>query len=535
MIGVAFHFSGGRYHATPWGRHVNEGVVEWPPSPWRLLRSLIACYHRKARYLPEAAVRSVVEKLAAPPSYVLPPAALGHTRHYMPQRDPLGSDKTKVFDAFAAVSGPLIALWPEAELLEDERRVLGVLLDNLSYLGRAESWVEAAVADSPPGEPNCFPLGIGCEANGPIDSRTYREVPEGYETISLLAACKPADYLVWASRQSEALQTATVGRVRAGVRARVSVPVDLWEALHAETGTLQRQGWSAPPGSRWVDYARPAEPFRVSYQSRSAVPEDRLPTVARFALAGAVLPRLTGAVLMGERIREALMSHTQWVEGSEGALAHFSGRSKDGIPLDDDHAHAFYLPADDDGDGRIDHITVFSPVGFTRPAQLAMGRLRKLWGAGGHDIFVVLVGLGQAEDYGGLNVLGGQTPQLAFSHVWVSRTPFVLTRHPKAYRDGRPKLDPDGRQIDGPEAQLRAELARRGYPAPMSVEPLRQTTAAGKELRWLEFRRQRRSGGGKLSSLAGYGFRLTFGQLVRGPIALGYGCHFGLGQFVGER
>lgn len=519
MIAAAFRFSGGCYHATPWGRHVNEGLVEWPPSPWRLLRSLIACYHRKARFLPEALVRSVIEKLAAPPSYVLPPASLGHTRHYMPQRDPLGSDKTKVFDAFAAVSGSLAAIWPEAVLTDDERRALSVLLDNLSYLGRAESWVEAALADGPPGEPNCFPSG--------------NTAPEGYETISLLAAQEPADYLAWASRQGEAVPAAG-GRSRARARSGISVPADLWEALHAETGTLQRQGWSSPPGSRWVDYVRPAEPFRVSYQSRPAVPGDTLPTVARFALAGAVLPRFTEAVALGERMREALMSNTQRVEGSEDALALFSGRSADGTPLDDDHGHAFFLPADDDGDGRIDHITVYAPLGFTRPAQLVMGRLRKLWGAGGHDIFVVLVGLGRPENYGGFNVLGGQTPQLAFSRAWVSRTPFMLTRHPKTYRDGRPKLGPDGLQIDGPEAQLRAELARRGYPEPVSVEPLRQTTVGGKDLRWLEFRRQRRSGGGKLSSLAGYGFRLVFGQPVRGPMALGYGCHFGLGQFVGE-
>ncbi len=35
---IKLTFPAGRYHATPWGRHVNEGVAEWPPSPWRLLR-----------------------------------------------------------------------------------------------------------------------------------------------------------------------------------------------------------------------------------------------------------------------------------------------------------------------------------------------------------------------------------------------------------------------------------------------------------------------------------------------------------------
>ena len=35
------------YTRRRWGRHVNEGAVEWPPSPWRLLRALIATWHLK--------------------------------------------------------------------------------------------------------------------------------------------------------------------------------------------------------------------------------------------------------------------------------------------------------------------------------------------------------------------------------------------------------------------------------------------------------------------------------------------------------
>ncbi len=34
-ISIAIQFSAGRFHATPWGHHVNEGLPEWPPSPWR--------------------------------------------------------------------------------------------------------------------------------------------------------------------------------------------------------------------------------------------------------------------------------------------------------------------------------------------------------------------------------------------------------------------------------------------------------------------------------------------------------------------
>ena len=44
---IKLRFPGGRYHATPWGRHVNEGAVEWPPSPYRLVRALYDAWKRK--------------------------------------------------------------------------------------------------------------------------------------------------------------------------------------------------------------------------------------------------------------------------------------------------------------------------------------------------------------------------------------------------------------------------------------------------------------------------------------------------------
>jgi CRISPR-associated protein Csb2 len=28
---IDLYFPASRLHATPWGRHVNEGAVEWPP------------------------------------------------------------------------------------------------------------------------------------------------------------------------------------------------------------------------------------------------------------------------------------------------------------------------------------------------------------------------------------------------------------------------------------------------------------------------------------------------------------------------
>src|SRR5262245_49842034 len=97
-VAIGISFPGGRFHATPWGHHVNEGIPEWPPAPWRLLRALVAVWKRKlGSVLSQEQVQRVLQQLLPPPEFVLPPAALGHTRHYMPLKYPDQGDRTKVF------------------------------------------------------------------------------------------------------------------------------------------------------------------------------------------------------------------------------------------------------------------------------------------------------------------------------------------------------------------------------------------------------------------------------------------------------
>ena len=141
MLAIAFTFPGGRYHATPWDRHVNEGAVAWPPEPWRILRALIATWHHKVKHDDrhgETTLEALIGTLAAAlPQYTLPAASHSHTRHYMPQ---FATGKTSlIFDAFAAVdrTDPLQVAWPDVELPDDQRLLLDDLLAVMGYLGRA--------------------------------------------------------------------------------------------------------------------------------------------------------------------------------------------------------------------------------------------------------------------------------------------------------------------------------------------------------------------------------------------------------------
>ncbi len=147
MPTLQLRFPSGRYHATPWGYHVNEGQIEWPPSPWRLLRALIASGFATQRWreIPPVA-RQLVEKLAGTlPSYRLPATSAAHSRHFMPIGTlEKGREKTTlVFDTWANVGDEALLVHWDCNLMHDETRQLRELTECLGYLGRSESWVEA--------------------------------------------------------------------------------------------------------------------------------------------------------------------------------------------------------------------------------------------------------------------------------------------------------------------------------------------------------------------------------------------------------
>ena len=195
MIAIKIDFPAGRWHATAWGSHVNEGIPEWPPSPWRLCRALIAAWHWKHRRN-EATLRSLIEKLAGqPPDFLLPEASAAHTRHYMPVVEGKKETKTKVFDTFIHVNANQ-SLWIRwnAPVTDDERSLLVTLLENLSYMGRAESLVSVNIATRAPAGDWTTPSEKKSAANG--------------EPIRLLRAPVLSDYSAWLeSQQGSAKQT----------------------------------------------------------------------------------------------------------------------------------------------------------------------------------------------------------------------------------------------------------------------------------------------------------------------------------------
>ncbi len=241
------------------------------------------------------------------------------------------------------------------------------------------------------------------------------------------------------------------------------------------------------------------------------------PTVAWFAIGAAARPPITRVIAVGDCVRRALVAHS---DGHPTFVGKMDGAPRTG------HGHAFVLPADDDGDGRLDRIVICARAGFDERALEAHERLQRapVWGYGGPARRMTWLATCQADDVGGLvgESMRGRAAQLGLARIWESHTPFVPPRFPRKH--GR-------RTADTVEAQARRMIAGLGLPAPATITPLAgEETPAG--VPWKRFLLRRQRGGGACGLMRGHGLRLVFDRPVRGPIALGYGAHQGLGQFV---
>jgi len=524
MIYLEFHFPGGRYHATPWGHHVNEGLVEWPPSPWRLVRAFVATAYTKLGVtdpVPEDhPLRKLVAALAShAPSYSAAPCPATHSRHYMPLGGKDGKT-TLVLDTCAVPgSEPLTVSWPvdlDGACLELLNRIIAAM----GYLGRAESWVEGRVLSAPPNVPDDHRI--------TLHEHGINKGP-GWEQVSLLAPTSAEDYtrsFEEFSRQVDAANplpegnkkpTAALLKMRA--TAFSPYPTDLFDCLTRDTSFFQQHGWSQPPGSRRVLYWRPSHslttaPVRVA---RSVLGPKTVEAVL-LALASdtrhhEVLPLLSRALPQAELLHRSLAS-----KAGNGQPIHcpvLTGKDANGNPLTGhQHLHIIPLNLDTQDPGRLDHFLLWAPMGIDAQAQSAILALRKTWTKGGEKpLFVTVAGMGCLQDFHSL--LGKQI--LGLSRVWISRTPFVPPRFVK--KQGANTV----------EGQVRSELASRGKNDAKVEFLTRDETTEGHLHRFV---RVRRAAGKKSPQDRFYGLRLTFETEVHGPLTLGYGSHFGLGLFV---
>ncbi|MDZ7752455.1 MAG: type I-U CRISPR-associated protein Csb2 [Gammaproteobacteria bacterium] len=230
-------------------------------------------------------------------------------------------------------------------------------------------------------------------------------------------------------------------------------------------------------------------------------------TTARFLLVGKPLPRVEDSLRIGELLRWAVMSAFGKDEaGRYSAPPIFSGHD---LPQGNRHQHAFYLPYDSSGHGYLNRAVIHVPAGFSGDQRLIIGRLRKIWQRDGGKWRLILEGIG------GVGVGGSLVEP---SREWTSVTPYLHPWHAK-----------NGFTV---EDQIRRECGERGFPKPLRIERLPSISIGGRDRYPLHFHRIRARRGLSQPDRHGSFWQIEFSEPIGGPLALGFGCHFGLGMFV---
>lgn len=470
---LAVTFPLGRYHATRWDGGANTSDVEWPPSPWRVLRAIVATWYARWPDLPAETMDRILATLGTPDAYSTPPVRPGSTRHYMPDlkhnRGETGNTDL-VLDTFLAVppGRPLMINW-RADLSAEDRATLGKLVELMPYLGRSESLCLALLReDDPVPDETWWRLG----ESGPEVRQVELLAPDGAPERS---------------------------------------------ALEATTVATRKANRLIPVGSRRVTYGMRVpeqEPGVAVIQRRESI------TCLRFDLSSSVPVRARNGVLIADALHAAL-SQRLTQTAVDPAAAAFVGRTAEGGPRQarHDHAHIFALPAVSAAFLRasepLSSVYVWAPGGIP---DLVVGtiqrRIRKLWTHRNLEgemasQFLLSAGSGSADEL---------LPGFASTATeWVSVTPYLPVRHQKR------------RQTPGEHvtSDLEFECMYRNIRAPVSVE-LVDAPEHRREI--IQFRR-RRASEPMSEQRRGIYLRLRFDRPVGGPLLLGQLSHFGFGLF----
>lgn len=476
---ISVRFPLGRYHATPWDGGANTSDVEWPPSPWRLLRALLATWHTRWPELPVSETERIIRALGTPIAYFTPPTSPSSSRHYMPDlrhnRAEHGNTD-QVLDAFLAINPekPLRIHWA-TDVSSEDRETLAKVVELMPYLGRSESVCIAKLDEDDPA----------------VDASWWRlgDTTPGVHEVRLLAP----------------------------------EPGVTREQLEVTTVATRKARRLLPEGARWVSYGCLGQIEAPVLRSRSDLGV-RMITCLAFDLLAPVPVRAGNAVLAADAMHDAVSAALSG-HGDADEVSALLGRAPDNTPRRAQHDHLHVLPLPSARRRRallaagapIERIYLYAPLGMSDAvAGRLQVRARKLWTRSHltdemRDQRLLVAGAGQPDEL---------LPDLcAASTTWTSLVPYLPVRHRHRAQSPTEWLMDD----------VAHECAYRGYGAPRVVELLDDDNRAKREI--TQYRRRRTDD--RLDKLRpGVFLRLRFDEPISGPLILGQLSHFGYGIFT---
>lgn len=482
-------FTLGRFHANPWRANpFADPHGEWPPSPWRLARAVVARWHqlrREEEGHAENELDALIKALAASRiAFYLPPTASrgSGARQYHPAEFKKVPPEKKQ----PGLKTYSRTLFPDNwwSLPED---------DPVYWFLEGTDWTHAVLRT--------------------LDSCLARTAYFGRaESLVLMERVQPHADIV---PNVDVLEDRVSG----------TVPVLAWTRkttrahLEARTDDETVRGVSLPPGARWLFAQRPTPARRIEQRRHVLAPT---PTkLLQFALGCAVEPPTNAVTRLTSRFRgRAIRALAARLSGSSdatwrtvdpetrGKLSGLAGKDADGYPLTG-HGHAAYVVWWEDA--HPSRLLVWRPEQFSAEEQWALLKAAEKdlpWSYGSGRWAVRLVPLDYAV---------AAPPGFDGSSAtrWETMTPYVPPRHVYGRR-GELK---SGESI---EEQIRRDLAARGLPERVDV------AVHGNS--WVAVHVPRRASRTEVTR-RGYRLTLRFDERTHGPMLLGHSSFFGLGLF----
>ncbi len=490
----------GRFHATPWRANpFDDPHGEWPPSPWRLVRAVVARWYQWAREV----------TLTPEPMHLddLVRALCTSTYHFhLPPHAQKGSPVRQYF--------PVEFGWNPKAKKKPGMRSYGTSLaqDNYWCVPCSDDGAVWWFLDSEGWTDTLITALDRC-----VERITYFGRAETFTRIRRTAVLVPQPNCGLSERR-------TPGSVPVLVPSPNARRVDV-ERVTDDPDAIKR---SVPPGARMMYAIRPARsPARERRDSPHIRTDCRL---LQFAIGWNVAPEPRAVVRLTARfrgvvLRELLRIKTgdvaaTWsrVETSiREAMADMLGKDAQGKPLVG-HRHAEFLAWCEDGvPTRLLVRRDDRPFDEDEQTAILRAASRELsWAAAGPDADawkVRLVPLDRAVP-----------PPPGFDEAparsWESVTPYVPPRHHLRGAKERAR--------ESLVAQIRRELTLRGFADAEQVEAEQIGDAS-----WVGVHVPRGRAGKRafLGDRRGYSIRLTFREPVKGPLRLGHSSSFGLGLF----
>lgn len=471
MLIVNIKFINGQYHATPWGRNVSEGVAEFPPSPYRLIRAIIDSWLRKNRDIKEQEIEKIIMLMSdEKPKFKVPPYTQSFIKSYMSKNDRNPEKKDLIYDGFIrVVPGSFVKIiWENAQITEQESLLLSRIVSAINYLGRSDSWVDISI------------------------SSQYEEL--NYNIF-------PIDRTIANEDRLKSLRIASPVS-----KAEYNGKISWLSAFQMSTNDVIAKNIKSPPSLTFHDYYVDEPKIYENNKIKHISAESKVNTFI-YSLHTSVPPQVIETLPIAERMHTII--NGRYKKKFNKASENFSGRSNMTGHLLTGHKHTYILPVDRNEDGRIDRIVLKSVLNFDEDELYVLDSVSEIWQSGGRpNVKLIPIEWGDSRDM----------ETIFKSNIFRSVTPFIPTRH---FRKGR------GIYGEWLKNEVLRELKNHDMPLPVTVSNLKTLDLKGHTFYWLEFMRSRKGDEQKV----GYGFEIKFEDYVEGPFSIGYGAHFGLGMF----